>query len=79
MSKSLGIAGNVQHPLVMEKLDKSIEIIHKNGKKVGSIASNIEMLKILKEKKIDYLTYSVDTGMIKESYSYMIEIFKMEI
>lgn len=79
MSKSLGIAGNVQHPLVMEKLDKSIEIIRKNGKKVGSIASNIEMLKILKEKKIDYLTYSVDTGMIKESYSYMIEIFKREI
>jgi len=75
MSKSLGIAGDVQNPRVMEKLDEAIEIIHKNGKKVGSIASNIEMLKILKEKNIDYLTYSVDTGMIKESYIDMINKF----
>lgn len=75
MSKSLGITGDVQNPRVMEKLDEAIEIIHKNGKKVGSIASNLEMLKILKDKKIDYLTYSVDTGMIKESYVDMIKKF----
>lgn len=73
MSKSLGVPGEVQNPRVIEKLDEAIEIIHKHGKKVGSIASNIEMLKILKEKKIDYLTYSVDTGMIKESYSYILK------
>lgn len=75
MSKSLGIAGDVQNPRVMEKLDEAIKIIHKNGKKVGSIASNIDMLKILKDKNIDYLTYSVDTGMIKESYVDMINKF----
>ena len=75
MSKSLGIAGDVQNPRVMKKLDEAIEIIHKNGKKVGSIASNIEMLQVLKDKKIDYLTYSVDTGMIKESYVDMINKF----
>ena len=76
MSKSLGITGDVQNPRVMEKLDEAIEVIHKNGKKVGSIASNLDMLEILKKKKIDYLTYSVDTGMIKESYKHMINSFK---
>jgi 4-hydroxy-2-oxoheptanedioate aldolase len=76
MSKSLGIAGDVQNPRVMEKLDEAIEVIHKNGKKVGSIASNLDMLEILKKKKIDYLTYSVDTGMIKESYTNMINKFR---
>ena len=76
MSKSLGIAGDVQNPRVMEKLDEAIEVIHKNGKKVGSIASNLDMLEILKKKKIDYLTYSVDTGMIKESYKHMINNFR---
>lgn len=76
MSKSLGVPGEVQHPKVIQKLDEAIKIIHRNGKKVGSIASNIEMLKVLKEKKIDYLTYSVDTGMIKESYQHMINSFK---
>jgi 4-hydroxy-2-oxoheptanedioate aldolase len=76
MSKSLGIAGDVENPKVIEKLDEAIEIIHKNGKKVGSIASSINMLKVLKSKNIDYLTYSVDTGMIKESYQNMIKNFR---
>jgi len=76
MSKSLGIAGDVQHPKVISKLDEAIEIIHKNGKKVGSIASNIDMLEMLKKKNIDYLTYSVDTGIIKESYVNMINSFR---
>ena len=76
MSKSLGIAGDVENPKVIEKLDEAIKIIHKYGKKVGSIASNLDMLKTLKNKNIDYLTYSVDTGMIKESYQTMIENFK---
>ena len=75
MSKSLGVIGDVQHPKVIEKLDEAIKIIHKNGKKVGSIASNINMLKALKEKNIDYLTYSVDTGIIKESYTNVVGVF----
>jgi len=76
MSKSLGIAGDVQNPRVLQKLDEAIEMIHKYGKKVGSIASTLEMLQLLKSKNIDYLTYSVDTGMIKESYMTMLQSFK---
>jgi 4-hydroxy-2-oxoheptanedioate aldolase len=78
LSKSLGIPGEVENPIVMQKLDEAIDIVHKYGKKIGSIASNIEMLKRLKSKKIDYLTYSVDTGMIKESYTSVIESFRGE-
>ena len=76
MSKSLGITGDVENPRVISKLDEAIKMIHKHGKKVGSIASNLKMLETLKSKKIDYLTYSVDTGMIKESYVNMINSFK---
>ena len=75
MSKSLGMAGDVENPKVIQKLDEAISIIHKYGKKVGSIASNLNMLETLKAKNIDYLTYSVDTGMIKESYVNMINKF----
>jgi len=75
MSKSLGITGDVQNPKVIQKLDEAIDVIHKYGKKVGTIASNLDMLTVLKDKKIDYLTYSVDTGMIKESYVNMIDKF----
>jgi 4-hydroxy-2-oxoheptanedioate aldolase len=75
MSKSLGVPGEVEHPKVIEALDKAISMIHAYGKKVGSIASNIDMLKKLQDKQIDYLTYSVDTGMIKESYQNLVTNF----
>ena len=76
MSKSLGVPGDIQNPKVIQKLDEAVKIIHANNKKIGSIASNLDMLTVLKNKKIDYLTYSVDTGMIKESYQKMISTFK---
>jgi len=75
MSKSLGVPGEVEHPKVLETLDKAIALIHANGKKVGSIASNMAMLKKLQSKGIDYLTYSVDTGMLKESYQLLVQNF----
>lgn len=76
MSKSLGVPGEVQSPKVLEKLDQAIEIVHSKNKKIGSIASNLKMLDLLKNKNIDYLTYSVDAGMIKESYQAMLNQFR---
>lgn len=76
LSKSLGLAGQVQHPKVLKKLDEAISIVHRNNKLVGSIASNLEMLEQLQRKEIDYLTYSVDTGMIKEAYKLMIDTYR---
>ena len=76
LSKSLGLAGQVEHPKVLEKLDEAISIVHGNNKLVGSIASNLGMLKQMQAKNIDYLTYSVDTGIIKEAYELMIDSFR---
>jgi 4-hydroxy-2-oxoheptanedioate aldolase len=78
LSKSLGIPGDINNKEVMNRLDEAVKIIHNNQKKVGSIASTLEMLKILKNKRLDYITYSVDTGVIKESYLNTIKIFKNE-
>lgn len=78
ISKSLGLPGQVEHPDVIAELDHAIKIIKGCGKKVGSIASNLGMLKKLQSKGVDYLTYSVDTGMIKESYSKLVNNFNQE-
>ncbi|MBU0591899.1 MAG: aldolase/citrate lyase family protein [archaeon] len=78
LSKSLGIPGDVENPKVMEKLKHVIDVVKKNGKKVGSIASNKKMLKQLMKLDIDYVTYSVDSGMIKEAYSEIVEEFRNE-
>ena len=76
LSKSLGIPGEVENTRVTQKLNEAIKVIHGNNKKVGSIATNIKMLETLKTKGIDYLTYSVDTGVIKESYEHMVSLFR---
>ena len=76
LSKSLDMPGDISNEKVMNKLDEAIKIIHNSHKKVGSIASTPEMLSILKDKKLDYITYSVDTGMVQKAYKEIIHKFE---
>lgn len=75
LSKSLSMPGDIENQRVLDELDKAVKIIHRNNKKVGSIASSLSMLKLLKEKQLDYITYSVDTGIVKEAYNHIINQF----
>jgi 4-hydroxy-2-oxoheptanedioate aldolase len=76
LSKSLGMPGDIGHEKVLSELDEAVEVIHDCHKKVGSIASTPEMLSILKSKRLDYVTYSVDTGMVKDAYQSIIKKFE---
>jgi 4-hydroxy-2-oxoheptanedioate aldolase len=76
LSKSMGIPGDVENPLVINALEKSVQVAHVNNKKIGTIASNSGMMKKFMDIGIDYLTYSVDTGIIKESYTDIVKSFK---
>jgi len=75
LNNSMGIPGDVENPLVIDALEKAVKVAHTNNKKIGTIAANFGMLKKFKEIGIDYLTYSVDTGMIKESYTNIVKLF----
>jgi len=75
LSKALGMPGNVGHNTVLKRLDKAIKIVHDCHKKIGSIASTREMLEILKDKELDYVTYSVDTGVVKGAYQKIVKEF----
>jgi len=68
LSKSLGLPGEVESPLVLNKLDAAIAKVHASGKKVGSIASSLNGLNVLKKMGVDYVTYSVDSGILIEGY-----------
>jgi 4-hydroxy-2-oxoheptanedioate aldolase len=78
LSKSLGVPGDIMNVKVLKKLDEAVKIIHDCHKKVGSIASTPEMLSILKDKKLDYVTYSVDSGIVKDAYQSIIKKFRSE-
>jgi 4-hydroxy-2-oxoheptanedioate aldolase len=75
LSKSLGLPGQVEHPDVLEALEGALDTIKQNGKYSGSIASNFRMLDKLKGYDIDYVTYSVDTGMLKETYQKVVSAY----
>lgn len=75
LSKSMGVPGDVENPRVINALEKAVQVAHSNNKKIGTIAANDGMLKKFKEIGIDYLTYSVDTGIIKESYIDIVKSF----
>jgi 4-hydroxy-2-oxoheptanedioate aldolase len=76
LSKSLGIPGDVENPKVINTLKRVIEIVKSKDKKIGTIAANKNMMKLFINLGIDYITYSVDTGIIKESYLDIVSKFK---
>ena len=51
-------------------------MIHRYNKKVGSIAASPSMLGLLKNIGVDYITYSVDTGILRDGYSAIIDEWK---
>jgi len=76
LSKSMGIPGQIDNNKILSILDDIILETHNAGKKIGTIATSPDFLKVLKNKNIDYITYSVDTGMLKNSYKELVRNFK---
>jgi len=76
LSKSLGLPGQINNKKVLKKLQYAIDIVHKKNKKIGSIASSFEMMDTLKEFGVDYITYSVDTGVIKSAFKDILKKFR---
>ncbi|MEW6660873.1 MAG: HpcH/HpaI aldolase family protein [Bacillota bacterium] len=73
LSQSLGIPGQVNHPLVMAKIKEIIERCKAKGIQVGSFADTLENAKNFKEAGVKYLAYSVDVGLFYEHCKYIID------
>jgi len=76
LSKSLGIPGDVHSHLVVQKLEEAVKTVHSSGKKIGTIASDLNSLSYFRTLGIDYLTFSVDTGILKNAYRSIVESFR---
>ena len=79
LSKSLGVPGDVTNKKVINYLKKSVDIVHSKGKMIGSIAADVEMLALFQEIGVDYITYSVDSGMIKDAYKNIVSSYNSRI
>lgn len=69
LSANLGIPSDTDNPLVTNELKKIITKCHNKKIKVGTIANTPKQLSLYKKLGVDFVTYSVDSFMLKQSYS----------
>ena len=67
LSQSLGIPGQVNHPLVTEKMKEVILKCKQSKVAVGTFADDIETAKSWVSLGVQYLAFSVDVGILYEA------------
>lgn len=76
LSQSLGLTGQVDHPLVEEKM---LEIVKKCGEKditVGTFADTPANAEKWRKNGVKYISYSVDVGIFYNAVSDLVKILK---
>ena len=66
LSQSVGKTGQIDHPLVTEKMMKIIEKCKKNNVAVGTFVETVESAKRWRDLGVKFLAYSVDVGIFTE-------------
>ncbi len=75
LSQSLGKPGQVEDPEVISFIKDSVKLIKSRGKSCGSFARDMKYLEILVDCGVQYITYTVDSAMVLESYKNLRELF----
>jgi len=68
LSQSLGKPGHVKDAQVINVIRRSVDIAEKNGIVCGSFACDQSYLELLIDCGVKYLTYMVDTALIRQTY-----------
>lgn len=76
LAASLGIPGDLDNPKLLEKLEKSVEIVKANGKVAGTVATSLKRIGFYKEIGFNFIAYKNDTSLLMESISNGISEFK---
>lgn len=67
LSQSLGVAGEVNHRLVVEKMKEIVDKCIEKGIVVGTFAEDVEAAKRWVGYGLRYMSYSVDVGLLYEA------------
>lgn len=68
ISKSMGMPGEVDSPVVLTCLEKLTNKINQSGKYPGTIVTNVAKMSQFINMGIKYITYSVDCEIMSSSY-----------
>ena len=64
LSQSLGVTGEVNHPLVIEKMKEVVLKCKQNKVAVGTFADDVETAKFWISLGVQYMSFSVDVGIL---------------
>lgn len=78
LSQSLGITGDVKNIKVLDKMKEVIEKAKLKNKIVGTFVDDIETGKKFKEAGIQYISYSVDVGIIYDKFKKDIQQYNID-
>jgi 4-hydroxy-2-oxoheptanedioate aldolase len=76
LSQSLGVPGQVEHELVISKIQEINEKCKAKGIAVGVFTDNVRTLERWKSAGVQYLSYSVDVGLYAEYCRSLVEQYK---
>jgi len=76
LSQSLGLPGQVNHPRVEEKMKEVVDKAKRNGKYVGTFVDDVKTGKKWIKFGVQYISYSVDVGIIYEACAKIIRKFE---
>lgn len=68
LSQSLGLPGQVDHPLVVARMREIIDRAREAGKIVGTFVDDVDAARKWLALGVQYIAYSVDTGIIYQSF-----------
>ena len=66
--QSVGLPGQVNHPDVLAEVERCQKIISSNGIAPGSMATDLDYVKMLKEKKYQFIAYLNDAAGLREFF-----------
>ncbi|MEA3313281.1 MAG: aldolase/citrate lyase family protein [Caldisericota bacterium] len=76
LSQSLGIPGEVNHPLVTEKMKEVVSKCKENKIAVGTFADDAETARSWISLGVQYMSFSVDVGILYEASKNVIKQLK---
>ena len=76
LSQSLGVAGQINHPLVEEKMLEIVRKCAEVGVTVGTFVDTVENARKWKKLGVKYISYSVDVGIFYDATRSIIKEIK---
>lgn len=69
LSQSLGVPGQVTHPMVIDKMQYVVGLCRDQGIAVGTFVDDEKQGKFWKDQGVSYMCYSVDVGIFTQACS----------